>query len=85
MFRRVCSVILDMQPQLVGSKDFPAQIDESFFVGKRSYNKRRLLVGKERNLSYLLSWTAAIKAFLVTRMKCKMITEETSARGGGLK
>lgn len=48
MCRRVCTATLDLQPKFVGTHESPVQIDESYFSGKRKYNRGRMMEGDHR-------------------------------------
>ena len=43
--RDVCTSTLDRQPLFMGTPNSPIQIDESFFSGRRKYNRGRLQIG----------------------------------------
>ena len=45
MCRLVCTGILDSEPKFVGTDSRPVQIDESYFAGRRKYNRGRLRHG----------------------------------------
>lgn len=45
LMREVCSHSLEAEPKMVGTIENPIQIDESFFSGRRKYNRGRLLQG----------------------------------------
>ena len=47
MCREVCSSIVHGRPQMVGTRDNPVQIDESYFSGRRKNNRGRLLHGNQ--------------------------------------
>lgn len=48
--REVCSIVVRDQPKMVGLNESKKaiQIDESYFRGKRKYNKGRLRSGDEK-------------------------------------
>ena len=43
MRRDVCSLAISKQPKLLGTVSIPIQINESYFSGKRKYNRGRVL------------------------------------------
>ena len=43
--RQVCSAVLELEEKYEGTIDQPVQIDESYFSGRRKYNRGRLLHG----------------------------------------
>jgi len=43
--RTVCSKVLARQPKYIGSPEYPIQIDEAYFAGRRKYKKGRLRKG----------------------------------------
>lgn len=43
LFREVCSVALSHEPLIVGTEEQPVQVDESYFKGRRKYNRGRYL------------------------------------------
>jgi len=43
--REVCRRVLLRQPKFTGTQDFPVQIDEAYFSGKRKYNRGRFRQG----------------------------------------
>ena len=45
MCRYVCTGIIELQPKFIGTKNRPVQIDESFFSGRRKYNRNRIRNG----------------------------------------
>lgn len=46
--REVCTTVVRRLPKMVGTTEQTVQIDESYFRGKRKYNKGRLLIGDQR-------------------------------------
>ncbi len=48
MCREVCSFAINSRPKMVGTSDQPVQIDESYFQGRRKYNRGRLLLGDKK-------------------------------------
>ena len=49
LFREVCSISLRSLPKLIGSHEVPVQIDESYFRGRRKYNRERFLFSNLEN------------------------------------
>lgn len=47
--REVCSKVVRSLPKMVGTIVKPVQIDESYFRGRRKYNKGRFLIGDNKN------------------------------------
>eukprot|EP00171_Calliarthron_tuberculosum_P022256 IDg22256t1 len=45
--REVCSKRMENEPRLIGTPGHPVQIDESYFSGRRKYNRGRLLSGNQ--------------------------------------
>ena len=48
MCRQICSATMDKQQKFCGTSDAPIQIDESYFSGRRKYNRGRLQKGDKR-------------------------------------
>jgi len=47
-FRKICTLSMNAEPKMYGTKENPVQVDESFFSGQRKYNKGRLLAGNKK-------------------------------------
>ena len=45
LFREVCSHAIIAAPKLKGTSDYPVQIDEAYFRGRRKYSRGRMLDG----------------------------------------
>ena len=57
MCREVCSQVLRTQPKLVGTTDSLVQVDESYFSGRRKYNRGRILQFEKKSArSVLPDW-----------------------------
>lgn len=48
-FRHVCTLSLSIQPKMIGTDTDSVQVDESFFSGRRKYNRGRPLAGDKKN------------------------------------
>lgn len=47
--RKVCSQSIDARAKMIGTKQNPFHVDESYFSGKRKYIKGRLLASDQRS------------------------------------
>lgn len=47
--RDVCRKVIALEPKLRGTFTAPVQVDESYFAGRRKYNRGRLLARDKRN------------------------------------
>lgn len=52
-FRDVCSAVIEEWPKTNGTDDKPVQIDESYFQGRRKYNRGRILDGNKRTKGWV--------------------------------
>ena len=51
MSRQVCLTTLELQPKFIGTHESPVQTDESYFCGRRKYNRARILDSDNKRLT----------------------------------